>query len=318
MRDQIEKQYTLLSYLYFSLYSGAGVVLLSAAFSLLSVENSQLMLEILLSAGAVFFTIMGYGLYRNIVDDRAIEKRASAVAALSIQKGWQSMPFEQQPSIKYSSLYALADRERHFANYIKGQDWEYVDLSYAIYKETKNSEYKAATAYAAVMYTKLPRQLPNVVFDSLNHHGKQFRKVFQDDQLHRLEGGFDQYFNTYFAEDYTIDSMSFITPDVMEAMIAASDYDIEIVGDHLLMYGPVYAPVEQIPDMGQKIETIKKQLLDNILTYRDERLPYAEGRSGVAPKGMYLKRRKATVWVTVITLIIYFGFRIYLDMNRGQ
>jgi Flp pilus assembly protein TadB len=75
----------------------------------------------------------------------------------------------------------------------------------------------------------------------------------------------------------------------MLALQEAVDYDIEIVGNRVFLYGPLYDPAQQIPDMAAKLQKIKKELLDNILTYRDERLPFADGRQRVSIKGMSLK-----------------------------
>jgi hypothetical protein len=196
-------------------------------------------------------------------------------------------------------------------NVISHDDWTYCDLTYALYGRTRGGEYQRATVYYGVMSVKLPRALPNVFFDSIKARRRQFRFVFARQQKHSLEGDFDKHFVTYFPPDYTIDSMSFISPEVMWALRAANAYDIEIAGDRLFLYGPLYNPNEQIPDMLAKAHDIKKQLLNNILTYRDDRLPYAEGRLAVTPKGATLKRSTfwtivgAVIGVAYLILIIY-------------
>jgi hypothetical protein len=200
-------------------------------------------------------------------------------------------------------------------NLIVTPDWQYCEYQYDIYKKSKHSEYKSRTVYYSVMATELPRHLPNVVFDSFKARKRQFRFNFSRDQRHSLEGDFDKHFATYFPVGYTIDSMSFISPDVMWAMRSADDYDIEIVGNRLFLYGPLYDPSWQLPDMSAKIMTIKKELLDNIVTYRDERLPYAEGRERVTAGAMRLTRSRFWARVSFIGIILYvvlrFGWAIY-------
>ena len=107
--------------------------------------------------------------------------------------------------------------------------------------------------------------------------------------------------------------MSFISPDVMWALREAANYDIEIFEDRLFLYGPLYDPVQEIPDMYQKGMEIKKQLLDNITTYRDERVPFDQGRQRVSGGGISL--RLSVFWkvlstvVTTVFIVSYFFIR---------
>jgi hypothetical protein len=257
-----------------------------------------------LIVAAFFMTVIGTIIYQHARITNLLKNRKLKLATVASQQGWQAVSGEP-PSLRNSSLLHVADRDRKYDNGYRTKDWEYTDIEYAVYQQSRNGEHKVAIIYYAVMSMPLPRMLPNVLFDSLKQRGRQFKPIFDAKQEHRLEGNFDRHFMTYFAQDYTIDSLSFITPDVMEALIAADDYDVEIIGDQVMIYGPVYEPTLQIPEMIQKLQLIKKQLLDNILTYRDQRLPYEEGRQAVAPQGMFLKRRKESVWATVIFIILY-------------
>jgi len=185
---------------------------------------------------------------------------------------------------------------------IIGPDWKYGDLSYRTHHFSGDNDHTGVTVYYSIMSTQLSRALPNIVFDSRKSKGRQFRLQFSRRQIHSLEGDFDKFFVTYFPSGYTIDSMSFITPEVMWAMRAAADYDIEIYGDRLFLYSAVYDPTRQIPDMAAKLLAIKKELADNIDTYRDERLPYAEGRQKVSSEGVQLT--VSLFWPVVTFLLI--------------
>ena len=195
-------------------------------------------------------------------------------------------------------------REPQIANLLVGNDWEYADFTYNVYGKHKYGEYLQAIVHYGVMSTKLPRRLPNVFFDSKKARGRQFRFHFSKSQQHRLEGDFSKFFVTYFPTGYTIDSMSFISPDVMWVMRDAADYDIEIYGDRVFLYGPLYDPEKQLPDMAAKIARIKKELLDNILTYRDQRLPYDQGRKLVAGAGISL--RLSNFW-KIVSIVVLLG-----------
>ncbi len=249
--------------------------------------------------------VLLYGFYRLFKEYQQLTKRAEIFKQLAKKHEWKIIEGLPPPAIKNASLLKITDTQIQYDNAITAPDWTYVDLKYATYLETRYGTYRKAVIYYGVMSTDLPRALPNVVFDSLKQRGRQFSTVFDKKQLHSLEGDFDQHFATYFARDYTIDSMSFITPDVMEALIEADDYDIEIVGKQLLIYGSMYEPSLQLKEMSEKLGIIKKQLLDNILTYRDERLPFAEGRQTVSAKGMFLKRRRIGIWLVSIVVLFY-------------
>ena len=276
----------------------------------------------LASAYSYSFYVLGglfaaWGLWAvwRIIDNKSIlNRRSVAISELAHKNTWQFVPESDIKILSKSALLDLSNRDRRFNNHLKTAEWEYIEPSYAVYHKTKNGEYKAATIYYAVMAVELPRLMPNVVFDAKNQRGRQFKTIFDEDQLHQLEGNFGKYFDAYFAKDYTIDSLSFITPDVMEALIEAEQYDVEIVGNKLFLYGRLWhdAPA-QLQDMSQKIAHIKQELLDNILTYRDERIAYADGRNTVHASGLSLKRRKKIAWATVVAVIIYTIFRMVFD-----
>jgi hypothetical protein len=222
----------------------------------------------------------------------------------------------EQESFENSSLLELGQRDRRLSNYIQAPDWEYSEFSYVVYRRTKHGEYPYETVYYGVMSIQLPRILPHVFFDSKHARGRQFRWVFTHDQKHSLEGDFDQYFTTYFPPDYTIDGLSFITPEVMWALRAAGDYDIEIIGDRLYLYAPIYDDENRIQDMADKLLTIKEKLLHNILTYRDQRLPGLEGKTMVAPMGMHLKKSQFLKRLAAVFTVLWLIFYLWVNWQK--
>lgn len=224
--------------------------------------------------------------------DAAHADHRQALAKAAQANGWRLIQDATMQLLDGSCLYDLAWTGRHYENYIFGNDWEYVEVGFMAHGQTGLYRLRKRMVHYGVMSITLPRKLPNVVFDSLKHQKRQFRLIFDPKQHISLEGNFDKYFATYFGTDYTIDDLSFITPEVMEALIAADAYDIEIVHDKLLLFGPVADdPAAQLKDMTTDLHFIRKKLLNNILTYRDERVPYSEGRRVVARAGMFLGRR---------------------------
>jgi hypothetical protein len=191
-------------------------------------------------------------------------------------------------------------------NVLTGNGWKYCDFSYSHFTKTKYGDLKTSTIYYSVIAATLPRKLPHIFFDSLKARGRQFRLHFASGQRFVPEGGFDRHFTTYFPAGYTIDSLSIISPDVMWALQEADAYDVEIVGDRVLLYGPLSNPTKQVPDMVAKITKIKKELIDNILTYRDERLPYAAGRQQVAHGAVSLKRSRFWLVAQILLVVVLY------------
>lgn len=220
--------------------------------------------------------------------------------------------FETSANFKSTSIAMLAEEQGDIRvdNKIFKDDWAYGDYSFNFYRRSKNGKYKAGKIHYAVVSFTLPRRLPHVLFDSVTSNKKQFRMIFDGSQKHSLEGNFDTYFTTYFATDYTIDSMSFITPEVMQAMIEASAYDVEVVDDKLYLFGPIQHPAVQIPELIRLGSEIKKKLLNNILTYRDQRLDIVTGRQGVAAQGMRLKRSKWPAIISAASIALYVIFYV--------
>lgn len=220
----------------------------------------------------------------------------------------------RQPFAKVSiSELRFAHNYYQSSNHYYGPDWVYGDVSYGINGETYllHRIFQAGSVYYAAIITDLPRVLPHVFFDSKRSRRWQFRLHFARAGRHSLEGNFDSYFTTYFSKTYAIDSLSFITPDVMQAMTQAADYTIEIKGNKLCLFGPMRLdPATQIPDMAKKLTMIKQQLLDNILTYRDERLAMAEGRHNVAKLGVSLERSRFWTYLMRSIVIAYLVFFI--------
>jgi hypothetical protein len=224
---------------------------------------------------------------------RYIAGRTPRIAELARQL--VSEKSDEKPPTLSSNFLALEPRDPRMFNIVSGADWRYADFSHTIYKKLKNGEYKAAYMFYSVLELDLQRALPTMLFDSPKTHSKQFERYFDKEQEHHLEGNFDKYFVTYFPKYYSIDALSIITPEVMQAMIEAKDYDIEIDGNKLYLYGPLI-PVEQLPDFMEMGKAVRKKLMNNLVTYRDERLDAAAGRSGVSVFGAELRRSSLMNW----------------------
>lgn len=269
----------------------------------------DVVIGIIIIAG--FAGMLMYGLVQYYLIELAIKKRAGVVQhyALSHKLKYTTNELDTWktiPRFAHTSLMSIRNsRKYRYFNVVEGNEWSYCDYRYSIYRKTKDGDYEAYKVYYAVMVTDLPRKLPNIFFDSRTSRKNQFRFVFARKQKHVLEYNFDKYFTTYFPENYTIDSMSFIGPDVMESLIDARDYDIEIIGDKLFLYAPMRNPYRQIDDMAEKIMDIKNRILTEIKAYRDERLPFSLGRQRVALQAEKLQTSQLWKYVSIALVIGY-------------
>jgi hypothetical protein len=263
--------------------------------------------------------IIGWLIYHNVSFKNQLNSHKNGLISLASANQWKlqtSMASDVLPNeLTNSSLLLVANRDQKTVNYLETTNWNYIDISYCVYRPTRYGEYKAAYVYCSALAAKLPRILPNIFFDSNSQKGaRKYKANFVKDQRHSLEGNFDKYFDTYFAEGYTIDSMSFITPDVMVALENASEYDIEIIGDNLLMYGPVYIDANKITEGANKLQAILKTLQVTASAYEDTRLPGEAGRQTVSAEGLQLKRKNNFAKASIIFVLAYVVLRVVITL----
>lgn len=313
LSTQIERRRTVVAEL---IYGAYATLLLLIITSSLAVHYASRTVWIV--GGCVLLVVCLTMMARTWQVSRLLRRHQASLVAAGQARGWQVLSLGVDTvgvgdMFSRMSLALLAKRDQHFINLVISDHWQYVDWSYSTYERTKYGDYKAADVYYGVMAAKLPRVMPNVFFDSKTGRGRQFKAQFVKQQRHSLEGNFDQYFDTYFSQGYTIDSLSFITPDVMEALIAASEYDIEIVGDQVLFYGPIYTDAARLDGMASKLLLVQSELAHNAQTYRDDRMPWAQRATGVTPQGMFLARRRQPLWPALIAVLVFLLIRIVIS-----
>lgn len=167
------------------------------------------------------------------------------------------------------------------SKYIRAwQDGGALDARFNFYRKTKHGDQLYKQALYTVLEFRLRRRLPHVLFDSKAAKGNQFEKYFIRAQRLSMDVYVDDYFDVYAPEGYQIDTLSFITPEVLYAMVEAKDYDFEIVNDSLLCF----APILNESDLDIAEHTCRKvyaSLNDHIDNYRDNRLKGKQRKHGV-------------------------------------
>ncbi|MYB39848.1 hypothetical protein F4X86_00950 [Candidatus Saccharibacteria bacterium] len=150
--------------------------------------------------------------------------------------------------------------------------WYLYDVVSNIYRKNGDMPlYKSRQAFYTVFEAKLQRTVPHLVFDSKAAKGKQFGHIYLQAQRLSLDGNFDDYFDAYSPQGYEIDTLSFITPEVIVAMLEMHDCDIEFVEDGLMCYAPLLDK-KSLADFKEKCLNLYASVNDNLNTYRDNRL----------------------------------------------
>jgi hypothetical protein len=194
--------------------------------------------------------------------------------------------------------------------------------TFDFYRRTKYGDYVAKQAYYTVLELPLDRKLPHIVFDSKSAKRRQFGSLYLKVQKLSVQGTFDQIFDTYVPQTYSIDSLSFITPEVMEVLVSARSYDIEIINDRVLLYAPLMDE-KDLKSFAKKGMAIAKHLNDNIDTYRDDRLKGEARAKDVTPFARsLLKSPEKSIIVMLISGaliidIIYFALKLFPDGREG-
>jgi hypothetical protein len=185
-----------------------------------------------------------------------------------------SANYSNQSSKLLRSAVSITDERAvdHTPLIASGLNWQQFDAIYDIYTHTKNGEYLSSHRFYSVYQHSLLREVPNVLFDSHKAKGHQFKYEYLAAQRLSLEGDFDRYFDTYAPDYYQVDTLSFISPETMEVLIQTSNYDIELNGDQLYLYGPLITDsttLQQVQTLGNKLA---QEINDNIDTYHDSYL----------------------------------------------
>jgi hypothetical protein len=147
--------------------------------------------------------------------------------------------------------------------------------------------------------------------------GRQFRFRFLGSQRLSLEGNFDTRFDTYAPEYYAIDSLSFITPEVMQIMLEADDCDIEIAEDRLFLYASLI-DVAQVPEFQQYGNKLGAAIDDNIDAYKDSYVAGAAARTTTTSFARQLLRSPVRPAVIAGLLFVPFVVMMYFGFTKNS
>ena len=155
----------------------------------------------------------------------------------------------------------------------QGEHWRIYDAVFDVWGESRSGRVKTAEAYYTVFEARLRRSVPQLVFDSKTAKKRQFSHIYLRAQHLPLEAILLDDFDAYAPQHYEIDALSFITPEVVEAMPGLADRDIEFVGPGLLCYAPLLDD-DEIEVFRTRCLNLYQQVNDNLANYRDSWAKY--------------------------------------------
>ena len=182
-----------------------------------------------------------------------------------------------------------------------GDGWQLYDIVFDSYRRTKHGKYKSRENFYTVFEIRLRRPVPHLVFDSKTAKRRQFGRLYFKAQQLQFGPVFDRQFSSYAPKYYQVDALSFITPEVMEAMLAMPGRDFEFLADRLVSYAPLLA-ADQLDRFRVQSLNLHRQVNDNLATYRDDRLDRARGKQEVADFGQQLLKNPYRSLALIILL----------------
>lgn len=162
-----------------------------------------------------------------------------------------------------------------------------------------------------VFAVELQRAVPNLIFDNHIAHGKQFKSYFAGAQRISFEGNFDQLFDSYAPVDYQVDALSFISPEVLYAMVDFTiPADVEFVGGTLICVAPLVSP-DMVDTYRLQCQNLYLAVNDNLNTYFDNHLSGQARRTDVHDFSRHLLRNPYADWWFPLTA---YGLYIALSL----
>ena len=146
--------------------------------------------------------------------------------------------------------------------------WKLYDLKIENHRLIFVLRYSLYTVFEA----DLRQKVPHLIFDSAKSKRHQFKRVFKQARKLTLDSYIDKTFTVHAPDNHDIEILSFVTPEVVEAINNLKDYDLELVGDRLFCYAP-FLRREELSGFQQKCSNLYWELVDNFTQTKSRARP---------------------------------------------
>ncbi len=256
----------------------------------------------------------GYVNYRNFV----------VLSEIAKANNFQVIEKIDKPEQQYIGSLLKAGKNQPVYSILKGiwakRSFEIFNLIY-VTREGRSS----TTNYTGIIVVKLPRRLPNIIFDNKSDNFLGISSLGNatpsSSQKVQLEGDFNKYFDVYVPKDYERDMLYFLTPELMQLLIEeGKEYDIEVIGDELYIYNNGmefnFNDKDEFKSIFKLIESIGSEFSENTDSYKHQ-VSVAQSASVVNADPPKLKKSKNNLRynlfmfsIFLITLLVLFIARI--------
>ncbi len=271
-----------------------------------------------LLTGAVLLSVPSFVVYRQLRRYFLYQKRPAIFEALMVEMK------PKQFMAGGAANWLQADRARNFVGY-RGYtitnrrlfadfgNWLYSEFE--LFRENKNQKFQTRKVLS-VAQLNLPREMPHIIFDSRHAFGDRAKR--QIDRVHRLHlhPELEEHFTIYSPINYEIDTLSFITPEVIEILLDAKNYDIEILGRQIFLYSPLRPLKAQLSGTERIVRSLEHRFIDNLDTYRDARVSASgSGERTISAGALRLnKSRRAQLFGISATSLFLLGSLIAITL----
>lgn len=253
--------------------------------------------------GAVLVGLYSYMLMREFLKHYIVHVR------LRKQKSLEPVQLADARFMLTAAMYQYKEsfESRPLRRFEGGQIY---DTVFDYYRKTKSGRYKSKQFFYTMYEGTLMRPVPHILFDNKRAKGQQFKYLFLRKQRLSLEGDFDRYFATYAPDHYQIDTLSFITPEVMETLKTADKWDVELVGDRVFIYAPLI-DLTDLPVLEATGRRIQAAINDNLDNYADSYVVGPERRTITHPYARQLLKSPMKPLIMLGIGVVLFGVLLY-------
>ena len=183
--------------------------------------------------------------------------------------------------------------------------WKLYDLKIENHRLIFVLRYSLYTVFEA----DLRQKVPHLIFDSAKSKRHQLKRVFKQARKLTLNSYIDKTFTVHAPDNHDIDILSFVTPEVVEAINNLKDYDLELVGDRLFCYAP-FLRREELSGFQQKCSNLYLKLVDNFTQTKKPSAAAVEAPQLASHPSRYaykLPHLAGAVMLSVFTLFTVFA-----------
>ncbi len=234
-----------------------------------------------------------------------LTQRKTQIAELAKRNGYV-YELSYKKNICSKNFAAIKQYETTTKNVLTAKDWTYGDVSYGLAYGVGRSKYIPKNLHYSVVKLPLSKEYPNVLFDSMDVHGKQFARALDPIQICHTGTEMDTHYTTYLPEQHHENAHRLISADLQQAVLATHPADVEIHNNTLYIYSARLSP-EEIPNFVQVALRVKDTLIDNATQYNTKPRNEQQARTAKTDSTAFVQRNIFPWHIIAISATVLWG-----------